>query len=97
MQQPFQPSPDSTSAYIDLQELACLATNLDVADIETRMVRVDSVYLDFASDRLYVSFYEPCTENAIRSRLVKAGYGVKEQETRLLTVEEGVVQEAISA
>jgi hypothetical protein len=97
MQKPFQPSPGADVATFDLDCVECLAVKLNVIDFVTRMVRVDCVFLDFETDRLLVSFYPPCSENAIRSRLLNAGYGVKEKEDPVLAIQHGSVQEAISA
>jgi hypothetical protein len=97
MQKSFQPSPDAQVATFDFHTDACLAVKLNMIHFVTGMVRVDDVYLDFATNRLYVSFYFPCTEEAIRSRLINAAYAVKEKETIALTVEQGAMPEAIPA
>ena|SRR5579885_2204138 len=97
MQKPFEPSPDAMIAKIELEPLECQAQQLDVIDMVTRMVRIDSVHLDFATNLLSVSFYPPCTEEAIRSRLDAASYFCKPVAKQELKLEKQEFEEAIPA
>ena len=97
MQKPFQPSPDAQVAIIDLEPMECQALQLEAIAFVTRMVKIDDVHLDFATNRLSVSFYFPCSEDAIRRRLSVAGFAIKEQEAPALALEEGTLREAVPA
>jgi len=97
MRKPFEPSPDAQTVTFQLEGAECFCAQIKVVDFIRNMVQVDCVHLDFATNRLQVSYFPPCSEGVLRSTLMSTDYKVRAWVPPTLTLVEGTAQEAIPA